>query len=253
MEKGKIGIVGMEVMGRNLALNIEDQGYTVSIFNRTGSKTEAVMEGEGKGKNFIASYTVEEFIESLESPKRIMLMVKAGFGTDAMIGKIAPTVACILMLGAPLAAWADPPEAGPENHGLRLGLSIATARKDSVDVHTVRLDLCNVGKGPVVLVAQWPYEHNKGDCAEFFKSTVAFATHPEVQPESGQPGPGKRTSPQPERELKPGECLTIQWQAKGRRLKTEDCFTTAPYFPRTGFMAVGRGLFCSPRTRSESF
>ncbi len=90
MAKGQIGVVGMDVMGRNLALNIENKGFTVSIYNRTGSKTESVVKGEGKGKNLIPSYTVEDFVNSLESPKKVWLMVKAGSGTDAMIDQIAP-------------------------------------------------------------------------------------------------------------------------------------------------------------------
>lgn len=79
----------MAVMGKNLALNIESRGYTVSIFNRTGSKTEAVV-AENPDKNLVPTYTMEEFVESLEKPRRILLMVQAGKGTDATIQGLLP-------------------------------------------------------------------------------------------------------------------------------------------------------------------
>lgn len=84
MSKQQIGVVGMAVMGRNLALNIESRGYTVSIFNRSREKTEEVI-AENPGKKLVPYYTVKEFVESLETPRRILLMVKAGAGTDAAI------------------------------------------------------------------------------------------------------------------------------------------------------------------------
>ena len=77
MSKQQIGVVGMAVMGRNLALNIESRGYTVSIFNRSREKTEEVI-AENPGKKLVPYYTVKEFVESLETPRRILLMVKAG-------------------------------------------------------------------------------------------------------------------------------------------------------------------------------
>ncbi len=89
MSKQQIGVVGMAVMGKNLALNIESRGYSVSLFNRTGSKTKAVVE-EHPEKNLVATYTVEEFVSSLEKPRRIILMVKAGAPTDATIQEILP-------------------------------------------------------------------------------------------------------------------------------------------------------------------
>lgn len=89
MSKQHIGVVGMAVMGKNLALNIESRGYTVSIFNRTGSKTEAVV-AENPDKNLVPTYTMEEFVESLEKPRRILLMVQAGKGTDATIQGLLP-------------------------------------------------------------------------------------------------------------------------------------------------------------------
>lgn len=79
----------MAVMGKNLALNIESRGYTVSVYNRTTSKTEAVI-AENPGKKLVLTRTVEEFVDSLEKPRRILLMVQAGKGTDATIQSLLP-------------------------------------------------------------------------------------------------------------------------------------------------------------------
>lgn len=89
MNKPQIGVVGMAVMGKNLALNIESRGYTVAIFNRTGAKTKEVIE-DHPDKNLVASYTIEDFVASLEKPRRIILMVKAGAATDATIKSLLP-------------------------------------------------------------------------------------------------------------------------------------------------------------------
>lgn len=79
----------MAVMGKNLALNIESRGYSVSIYNRTTSKAEAVIE-EHPDKNLHLETTIEDFVNSLEKPRRIILMVQAGPGTDAVIQQVLP-------------------------------------------------------------------------------------------------------------------------------------------------------------------
>ncbi|WP_075180898.1 NADP-dependent phosphogluconate dehydrogenase [Pantoea sp. 1.19] len=89
MSKQQIGVVGMAVMGRNLALNIESRGYTVSIFNRSREKTDEVM-AENPGKKLAPFYSVEAFVESLEKPRRILLMVQAGEATDKTIASLIP-------------------------------------------------------------------------------------------------------------------------------------------------------------------
>ncbi|SJZ85610.1 6-phosphogluconate dehydrogenase [Pilibacter termitis] len=89
MSKANFGVVGMAVMGKNLALNIESRGFTVAIFNRTSSKTEDVIK-EHSDKNFVPTYSIEEFVASLEKPRRIMLMVQAGKATDATIQSLLP-------------------------------------------------------------------------------------------------------------------------------------------------------------------
>jgi len=162
------------------------------------------------------------------------------------------------LLGAGLAAWMVLPigspaarnrgangpldlSAGPENHGLRLKLTISTQRVVGNDTHSVWLDLINVGTQPITLVAQWPYEQLRGDYAEFLKSAVTFLTFPEVQPPGAQTGGTARTSPQPRHVIKPGQTLTAAWIAHGPRLKPEHCFdyhNTTPEFPTDGLYSV---------------
>lgn len=89
MLKQQIGVVGMAVMGKNLALNIESRGYTVSIYNRTNSRTEEVMEEHGD-KQLVPTYSIQEFVDSLEKPRKILLMVKAGDATDKTIQSLLP-------------------------------------------------------------------------------------------------------------------------------------------------------------------
>ena len=90
MEKGKIGLVGLAVMGQNLVLNIERNGFPISIWNRTVSKVDDFMVEHGQGKRIIPTHAPREFVDSLESPKQIILLVKAGDAVDSMIGQIRP-------------------------------------------------------------------------------------------------------------------------------------------------------------------
>lgn len=90
MTKQQFGVIGLAVMGKNLALNVESRGYSVAVFNRTYKKTEDFMANEAKGKNFFGAETIEEFVESLEKPRKIMLMVKAGQATDKTIETLRP-------------------------------------------------------------------------------------------------------------------------------------------------------------------
>ncbi|MEK3888704.1 NADP-dependent phosphogluconate dehydrogenase [Bacillus sp. FSL K6-3431] len=90
MSKQQIGVVGLAVMGKNLAMNIESRGYSVSVYNRSSHRTEDMMQNEAKGKNVVASYSIEEFVNSLEKPRKILLMVQAGAPTDATIESLKP-------------------------------------------------------------------------------------------------------------------------------------------------------------------
>ena len=89
MTKQQFGVIGLAVMGKNLAMNIESRGYTVSVYNRSREKTDEML-GETKGHNIVGTFSIEEFLDSLESPRKIMLMVKAGAPTDATIDQLVP-------------------------------------------------------------------------------------------------------------------------------------------------------------------
>jgi 6-phosphogluconate dehydrogenase len=80
----------MAVMGRNLALNIESRGITVAVFNRSPERTRDLLETDGKDKKLIGTYSAEEFVSVLEKPRKILLMVQAGAGTDAAIQSLLP-------------------------------------------------------------------------------------------------------------------------------------------------------------------
>ncbi|MGQ9822534.1 MAG: decarboxylating NADP(+)-dependent phosphogluconate dehydrogenase [Thermogutta sp.] len=85
-----IAVIGLEVMGRNLALNMESRGFTVAVYNRTTEKTEKFMEGPAKGKRFVACRTLEEVVAALKAPRKVMMMVKAGPAVDALIESLIP-------------------------------------------------------------------------------------------------------------------------------------------------------------------
>jgi len=89
-EKCDIGLVGLAVMGENLALNIESRGYSVAVFNRTTSKVDDFMAGRAKGKNFVGCHSIEELVANLSVPRKVMLMVKAGPAVDAFIETVIP-------------------------------------------------------------------------------------------------------------------------------------------------------------------
>lgn len=90
MQKADIGLIGLAVMGQNLALNINDHGFHVSVFNRTRSKTEDFIQGEANNTDINATYSIEELVQSLSSPRCILLMVKAGDVVDHYIDLLTP-------------------------------------------------------------------------------------------------------------------------------------------------------------------
>ncbi|ODP26932.1 NADP-dependent phosphogluconate dehydrogenase [Paenibacillus sp. PK4536] len=92
MSKQQIGVIGLAVMGKNLALNIESRGFTVSVFNRSPQKTNDLLE-EAKGKNLTGTFSIEEFVNSLEVPRKILIMVQAGSATDSTIEQLIPFLA----------------------------------------------------------------------------------------------------------------------------------------------------------------
>jgi len=85
MEKADIGLIGLAVMGQNLVLNMADHGYRVAVFNRTTSKVDEFIDGPAKDKNIIGTHSMEELVASLQKPRKVMLMVKAGDVVDSFI------------------------------------------------------------------------------------------------------------------------------------------------------------------------
>jgi 6-phosphogluconate dehydrogenase len=89
-QKADIGLVGLAVMGENLVLNMESCGYSVAVFNRTVDKVDRFTNGRAKGKNIAGTHSLKELVQSLKSPRRIMLMVKAGKPVDEFIEMLLP-------------------------------------------------------------------------------------------------------------------------------------------------------------------
>ncbi|MDL4770865.1 MULTISPECIES: NADP-dependent phosphogluconate dehydrogenase [Thermomonosporaceae] len=90
MDKARIGVTGLAVMGRNLARNLARHGHPVAVHNRTAARTKALVEEFGHEGTFLPAETAEAFVASLERPRRLVIMVKAGAPTDAVIEEFAP-------------------------------------------------------------------------------------------------------------------------------------------------------------------
>jgi 6-phosphogluconate dehydrogenase len=90
MTQRTFGVIGLAVMGENLALNVESRGFPIAVFNRTAAKTQEFMAHRAQGKDIKAAYTIEEFVQTLERPRKILVMVKAGSPVDAVIEELKP-------------------------------------------------------------------------------------------------------------------------------------------------------------------
>ena len=90
MTQRTFGVIGLAVMGENLALNVESRGFPIAVFNRTAAKTQEFMAHRAQGKDIKAAYTIEEFVKTLERPRKILVMVKAGAPVDAVIEELKP-------------------------------------------------------------------------------------------------------------------------------------------------------------------
>lgn len=88
-ELAQIGVVGLAVMGSNIARNFAHKGHTVAVYNRSPEKTQKLIAEHGSEGSFIASETIEQFVASLERPRRALIMVQAGAATDAVINQLA--------------------------------------------------------------------------------------------------------------------------------------------------------------------
>jgi 6-phosphogluconate dehydrogenase len=90
MNNADIGLIGLAVMGENLVLNMESHGFTVAVYNRTVDKVDSFINGRGKGKKVIGVHSIPELVKSLKTPRRVMLMVKAGKPVDEFIELLLP-------------------------------------------------------------------------------------------------------------------------------------------------------------------
>jgi 6-phosphogluconate dehydrogenase len=90
MTQQSFGVIGLAVMGENLALNVERNGFPVAVYNRSREKTDAFMADRAPGRNVKPAYSLEEFVSSLERPRRMLIMVKAGAPVDAVINQLKP-------------------------------------------------------------------------------------------------------------------------------------------------------------------
>ena len=89
MSKSDFGLIGLAVMGQNLVLNVESRGFQVSVYNRTTATTDEFIAAH-PGKKLVGSKTLEEFVQSLATPRKIQIMVKAGGPVDAVIEQLIP-------------------------------------------------------------------------------------------------------------------------------------------------------------------
>ena len=89
-KKADIGLIGLAVMGENLVLNMESHGFSAAVYNRTVEKVDNFVNGRGKGKNFIGCHSLEELCNSLKTPRKIMMMVKAGKAVDDLMEQLFP-------------------------------------------------------------------------------------------------------------------------------------------------------------------
>ncbi len=90
MSEADIGLIGLAVMGQNLVMNMNDHGFAVSVYNRTAARVDDFLIGAAKGSNVIGFHSLEQFIDSLKPPRKVMLMVKAGEVVDQFIKQIVP-------------------------------------------------------------------------------------------------------------------------------------------------------------------
>ena len=90
MKKADIGLIGLAVMGENLVMNMESKGFTVAVYNRTTEKVDSFVHGRAAGKNIIGCHSLRELADSLEKPRKVMMMVKAGAAVDDLIEQVIP-------------------------------------------------------------------------------------------------------------------------------------------------------------------
>ena len=84
------GLIGLAVMGENLALNVESRGYSIAVYNRTTEKVDELIAGRAAGKSFVGCHSLEQLVQSLATPRKVMMLVKAGPAVDQLIQQLIP-------------------------------------------------------------------------------------------------------------------------------------------------------------------
>ena len=90
MKKADIGMIGLAVMGENLSMNMESKGFTVAVYNIETDVVTRFIEGRGRGRRFIGTYSFAELVQRVEKPRVIMMMIKAGAPVDQTIEQLLP-------------------------------------------------------------------------------------------------------------------------------------------------------------------
>ncbi len=117
-----IGLIGLAVMGENLALNIESRGYRVAVFNRTTSKVDEFIAGRAKGKKFVGCHSLEELVKNLAKPRKVMMMVKAGPAVDDLIETLLPLLSTRATSSSTAATRTSPTPSGARSTSRAKGL-----------------------------------------------------------------------------------------------------------------------------------
>lgn len=86
------GLIGLAVMGENLALNVESRGFSIAVFNRSRDKVDALLAGRAKGKRFVGCHTIPDLVKSLKRPRKVMMLVKAGTAVDELLEQLIPAL-----------------------------------------------------------------------------------------------------------------------------------------------------------------
>ena len=92
MAKAQVGLIGLAVMGENLALNIASKGFPIAVYNRTTAVTEQYLAGPAKGQSVVGTTSLPEFVAAIERPRRIVIMVKAGPPVDQVLAQLLPLI-----------------------------------------------------------------------------------------------------------------------------------------------------------------
>ena len=89
-ELADFGLIGLAVMGENLALNVESRGYKMAVYNRSTDKVDNLINGRAADKNFVGCHTLEDLVANLARPRKVMMLVKAGPAVDTIIDNLIP-------------------------------------------------------------------------------------------------------------------------------------------------------------------